>query len=70
MAWDNLVRTYAIRDARIVVTIDDGGAVVEKGDFEFDEGRYLSTYEAPRPVRCVLSTRTDRETANRSGPHC
>jgi hypothetical protein len=44
MAWDNLARTYAIRDARIVVLIDDGGAAVEKGDFEFDEGRYLISY--------------------------
>ncbi len=44
MAWDNLTTTYVIRQARIVAMVKDRGAIVEVGDFEFEEGRFAVEY--------------------------
>lgn len=46
MGWDNLITTYKIRNARIVVMLKGGGAIVEQGDFEYEEGRYAVEYGA------------------------
>ena len=39
MPWNNTTRDYELRDARIVALILGGGAIVERGDFVFREGR-------------------------------
>lgn len=44
MAWDNLKTTYVIRNARIVAMVKDGGAIVEQGDFSYEEGRWATEY--------------------------
>lgn len=55
MAWENLVTSYTIRNARIVAMLKDGGAIVETGDFEYREGRYATEYGgAGRDHPCQL----------------
>ena len=44
MAWTGIAATYIIRDARIVVLVQNGGAVVETRDIEYTEGRHASDY--------------------------
>jgi hypothetical protein len=46
MSWDHLTATYVLKDARIVVAVKDGGAIVEHADIEYREGRAPSGYIA------------------------
>lgn len=44
MAWDDTTTKYVICQARIVAMVKDRGAIVELGDFEFEEGRLAVEY--------------------------
>lgn len=55
MAWNGLTTVYEIKDARIVVAVRNGGAIVEQRDMEYHEGRYPSEYlnDASCSVPCL-----------------
>jgi hypothetical protein len=44
MVWGDTTTTYVICQARIVAMVKDRGAIVELGDFEFEEGRLAVEY--------------------------
>jgi hypothetical protein len=56
MAWDNLQRRYEVRNARIVATVLGGGALIESGNFVYEEGRWPHPGDGPtRPPLLSLS---------------
>jgi hypothetical protein len=44
VSWEHLTATYVLRNARIVVAVRDGGAIVETADIEYTEGRFPSDF--------------------------
>jgi hypothetical protein len=44
MVWENTTRRYELRNARIVAAIDGGGAMIETGDFVYEEGRHPTRF--------------------------
>ena len=44
MVWENTTRKYELRNASVIAMIEGGGAMIETGDFVYEEGRTPNRY--------------------------